>query len=422
MKVTFIQPYYHNVWEALGLGYIIAYVKKHYAGDVDIKFFQAKFDDDTAIIHGSEDSDIVAFSCTSPAYTHGIHLARALKNINPNIHVVFGGWHPTALPEQVIQQDCIDQVIVGEGEYVMSLILDGYRKMPVVFGDKLPSDELPWPDRETIRNDRTIDLCEKMNGRRTASFQMNRGCKVHCKFCAEIGMTGKYNREHNPIRSRDAGNVLHEICETKRKYDINYFKFVDATFDVDIDTVINFCKAYIYSLNDDYKLEWECNIHPGFAQDEKMYDWLKSANCNQINIGVESGSPRILRDIGKGTRVEHIKNVFKWAKKYGIKTRGFFLLGMPNETREDLDLTEKLIDEIEPDVVGFTILCPYPGSDFYDPVKHKDVDWSATDEYSNDFWFTKHNSNFQLKCWQTHFMEKHKDILCERQEVYGDCT
>ena len=412
MKITMVQPYFTNCWESLGLGYIIAYVKKHYKGELEINFFQGKFDDDITIINGSTDSDIVAFSCTSPAYAHGLHLARALKNINPKIHTVFGGWHPTALPYDVAAEDCVDQVIVGEGELAFLSILDGCREAPVIFGYKLPPEDLPWPDREAIKNERTIELCEKMNGKRTASFQMNRGCKVHCKFCAEQGMSGKYNKTTNPIRTRDPERVLMEIELVHHKYNIDYFKFVDATFDINPEQVIDFCATKI---DYDNEIEWEANIHPRFIQKEEVFAWLKEANCNQINIGVESGSPGILKDIGKGTRIEHIKNVFKWARKHGIKRRAFILLGMPNETLEDLEMTDNLIREIEPDVLGFTILAPYPGSDFYDHEKYKDVGFSNVGEYDNDIWYTKHFSNAKLKEHQQYFMDEYEDKLCEVQ-------
>lgn len=411
MKVTMVTPYYVNQWESLGLGYIIAYVKKHYKGELDINFFQGKFDSDDDIILGSKDSDIVAFSCTSPAYQHGLDLAGLLKEINPKIHIIFGGWHVSALPEVVRREACIAQVIVGEGERAFLEILRGNNGNVIKYPPLHPFD-LEWPDREAIKNHRTIDLCESMNGKRTASFQMNRGCKVHCKFCAEQTMTGKYNRETNPIRSRTNEDVLNEIGVVEARYNINYFKFVDATFDINPEQVIDFCAAKI---DYDNEIEWEANIHPRFIQKEEVFAWLKESNCNQINIGVESGSPRILKDIGKGTRIEHIKNVFKWARKYGIKRRGYFLLGMPNEQYEDMRLTEQLIDEIEPDVMGFTILCPYPGSDFYDPLKHKDIDWSATDEYSNDFWRTEHYSNSAIKGQQKILMALHSKRLCERQ-------
>ena len=131
-------------------------------------------------------------------------------------------------------------------------------------------------------------------------------------------------------------------------------------------------------------------------------------------MGVESGSDRILKDIGKGLRVKRIKKAFGWAKDAGIERRGFFLFGMPNETREDLLLTETLIDEIKPDVVGFTILCPYPGTAFYDPTTHKNVDWEKADEYSNDFWSTEHFTNIELKAQQAYFKTKYDLLLCER--------
>jgi hypothetical protein len=79
-----------------------------------------------------------------------------------------------------------------------------------------------------------------------------------------------------------------------------------------------------------------------------------------------------------------------------------------------------LIREIEPDVVGFTILAPYPGTDFYDHEKYKDVDWSAVGEYWNDIWYTEHFSNADLFAHQQYFMYEYKDKLCEVQRGIND--
>jgi radical SAM superfamily enzyme YgiQ (UPF0313 family) len=300
---------------------------------------------------------------------------------------------------------------VGEGEIAMARVILGSRN-PILKGSKLEADDLPRPDRHTIKNKRTIDLCEKMNGHRTASFQMNRGCKANCKFCAESVMTGKHNGKTNPIRTRHYDDVLNEIRVVEAEFGINHFKFVDATFDRDPQMVIDFCKRKFERSN---TMRWEANIHPNFVQAEEVFKWLYLSGCEQINVGVESGSPYILKDIGKGTTISGIKKVFEWAKKYDIKTRAFFLLGMPDEDDGDLDMTIDLIDEIQPDVVGFTILAPYPGSDYYYPEHHKHVDWSKVDEYSNDIWWTNTFSNNQLKDNQAMFKEKYKHLLCERQ-------
>jgi radical SAM superfamily enzyme YgiQ (UPF0313 family) len=413
VKITFIQPYYHNVWEALGLGYIISFLKNNYRGHLDISFFQGYFDKNFDIMNGARNSDIIFFSCTSPSYAHGLRLAQWFKGYNKDIHIVFGGWHPTAVPEEVIKEGCIDQVVVGEGEVACVRIVEGERT-PIIRGFSIHPNELNWPDRMAIRNDRTIDLCESINGKRTASFQLNRGCKVHCKYCAEIKMTGQYNSVKNPVRTRLIGDVLDEIDTVTHLYDLDYFKFVDATFDKDRETVIAFCETKRAIGN---KTPWECNIHPGFIQDERVFELLAESNCNQINVGCESGSQHILNDIGKGTKVEHIENVFDWAKKYGIERRAYFLLGMPKEIFEDHKKTEQLIDRIEPDHVGFTILCPYPGSDFYNPKTMQKINWSTTDEYSNDFWRNIFYSNTQLKELQKYFTHKYKDSLCERQNI-----
>ncbi|MCP3966559.1 MAG: hypothetical protein GY718_09430, partial [Lentisphaerae bacterium] len=158
MKVTFIQPYYHNVWEALGVGYIIGSLKDNYQGELEVDFYQGYFDKNFDIMNGAKDSDIIFFSCTSPAYKHGIKLAQWFKGHNKDIHIVFGGWHPTALPVDVLTESCVDQVVIGEGEAAVLRIVGGERQ-PIIRGSAVHLNHLRWPDRKAIKNERTIDLC-----------------------------------------------------------------------------------------------------------------------------------------------------------------------------------------------------------------------------------------------------------------------
>lgn len=104
--------------------------------------------------------------------------------------------------------------------------------------------------------------------------------------------------------------------------------------------------------------------------------------------------------MGKGLRTERLINVFRWARNAGLERRAYFILGMPNESAEDVRKTEELIRQLEPEVVGVTILCPYPGSDLYNPDCHQTINWAETDEYGNDFWRTKYLSNAELHQWQ----------------------
>lgn len=411
MKVTFIQPYYHNIWEAIGIAYISAYIEKHYRGHIELNFFQGYFDNDKTIIEGSIKSDIVAFSCTSPAFNQGLILANEIKKINPKIKTVFGGNHVSAL-SGFISEECIDQMVVGEGEKAFLEILEGNNER-IVNGKPVTFDELSWPDRDMIKNERTVDLCQKMTNQRIASFQANRVCPFRCRYCSERVITGIFNKKTNPIRSRDVKDLIDEIEFVVRKYKLDFFKFVDATFNTSSEYVTSFCEEKIKR---NLTCEWECMIHAGIANKE-MFAILKKANCNQIDVGCESGSPKVLRDMKKGVNIDKIIKVFDWAKEYSIKRRAFFIIGLPTETKEDILLTEQLAIKLQPDVLGVTILCPYPGCDYYDHDKMKDIDWQNTDEYSNDFWHTDYFSSKELKEGQRYLTDKFKDYLAWHHSI-----
>ena len=102
-----------------------------------------------------------------------------------------------------------------------------------------------------------------------------------------------------------------------------------------------------------------------------------------------------------------------------MKTRAYFLIGHPTATIKDLLMTQDMADRLQADIVGFTILAPYPGSAHYDPILHKDVDWSRVDEYGNDFWKTEHFTNYQLKQHQIGLTKRHAGNLAYKHKVCG---
>jgi anaerobic magnesium-protoporphyrin IX monomethyl ester cyclase len=401
MKVTLVQPRYFNIWEALGSAYIAAYAKQKYQGDLKIAAYQGYFDSDEDIVADAISSDIVGFSCTSPVFSHAVALAREIKRLNPLVRIVFGGFHPTALPQDCLEESSIDQVVVGEGEEAFLRIIEGCTDR-IVLGEQFRSFSEIFPDRELVKNNRTIDLCEKQCGMRITSFMSNRVCPFRCTFCAERAVTGIYNRATNPVREREAGHLLDEIEMVHGRYRLDRFKFADATWNTSPAKVISFCEEKIRR---GFKVPFEANVHCSFVTKE-MLAIMKAAGCIQINAGCESGSDRILRDMKKGLTVERIIKTFDWAREIGIERRAYFLIGMPDETVEDIRLTEKLVERIAPEVFGITILCPYPGTDYYRPETMKHYDWSKTDEYSNDYWSTAHLTNPDLKRWQRYFMDK----------------
>lgn len=415
MKVTLIQPRYFNIWESLGLAYIGAHIKKSFPGKLTLSFHQGNFDDDQTIIEEAKTSDLVAFSCTSPVFKPALKLAQAIKKLNPGVRTVFGGFHPSAVPDDCLEEDAVDQVVVGEGEDAFFKIISG-ETTPIVRGESFSGLNEIFPDRTLIRNMRTVDLCESLVGKRITSFQSVRVCPFRCSFCAERIVTGIYQKNDNPVRERDPNHLLDEIQQTAREYRLDYFKFADATWNTSVEKVMAFCEEKIRRRFD---LPWEANVHASYA-DREMLKIMKAAGCALINVGVESGSQKILNDMKKGLSIKKVRQVFQWGREVGIERRGYFLLGMPNETEEDIRLTERFVEEVQPDVFGITILSPYPGTAHYDPATMKNHDWTFADEYSNPYWETEYFSNAQIKNWQGYLTDKFSSSLSWHNKAIRD--
>lgn len=413
MKVTLIRPRYFSVWESLACGSIASYLKRYYKGDLDLRFFDGFFDSDEEIISGSVDSHFVGFSCTSPQMKHALYLAEKIKEQNPRVTTVFGGHHPSSLPEETLELPNVDLVVQGEGESGMLAVLN-LGKIEGLWRSRVIEnlDTIPAPNRKLIRQERTLALTEKNDGERIASVSTSRACPFHCVFC-----TGDHDVFGYKVRRRSVWHVLDEIEHLVKEWHIDFLKFVDSELNSSLSWLQDFCKQkYLRRITTPFG----CNIHAALI-DKSTLELMKSANCREIWVGVESGSPRILREIQKGITVKMVENVFRWAKEAGIFRRAYFIVGSWNETYNDIQMTENLIDKIDPDYVGFTILCPYPMTQIYEEHKEKlhldKIDWSTMDEYSNPIWFTPMFSNQELHEIQRRLVDKYKDKRVYRHRI-----
>jgi len=412
MKIVFVQPnvgYKGHTWEALGIGYIVAYLKKNYSGPLDIDFFSGFYDSDEQIINACKNADIVGFGCTSPQFKHGLNLAKQIKNAHN--HIVFGGIHATVLPDLILKEECIDNVVTGEGEKAMLRLVEDVTRGEDIRKRRYEAeyvanlDELPFPDRGAIKNERNLMQAYRDEGVRITSVLSSRGCPFRCSFCCSR------NVWESQTRFRSTANLLDEIEMLDRDWNVQFLKFSDDTFTVNKARVLDFCKMKIER---GIKLPYGANAHINTI-DNELLDHLAESGCQELWYGVESGSPRILKEIHKSTNIRRIKEVFKLTKEHGIKTRAYFLLGIPSETIEDINMTEKLCDELQPDIVGFTLLAPFPTNEYYDFKMMADWDWSTFDEYSNDWVKTKTLSNQELKDIQKRLAEKYRKVAAFRQ-------
>ncbi len=414
MKLVFVQAnvgFKGHAWEALGIGYIAAYLKQNRTDNLDITFFSGFYDEDSVIIEAGRKADIIGFGCTSPQYKHGLNLAKEIKTSQN--HIIFGGIHPSVLPELVLQEGCVDAVVIGEGEKAMLRLVDDVIKGVTITKRSYRADytanldELPFPDRNVIKNERNIEQAFRDEGIRITSVLTSRGCPFRCSFCCSRGLWG------SQIRYRSPQNIIGEVEALISDWGIEFLKFADDTFTANKRQVIEFCKLKIEK---GIKVPYGANAHVN-TLDEEMLSYLKQSGCRELWYGVESGSPRILKTMHKHTEIDRVKKAFKLTREIGISTRAYFLLGMPEETIEDIEMTEKLCDELQPDIVGFTLLAPFPTNQYFDEKTMANWDWSTFDEYSNNWVHTQTLNNQQLKEIQQRLVTKYQHTATFRQRV-----
>lgn len=424
LHIVYITPSYPNghSWEGLWAGYLEAN-RSHVDGDV-AEYYNLFYDDPAEAAMAAHTADIVAITATSPQYASAMamkgevsslwfsHQAQVLEEMT-RPRFVIGGPHASAVPDDV-KKDNWDCVIVGEGERQFDRFATAIRMGRTYRGGKpaipMDIDKLRFPDRSLIKQERHIEQAYKDEGRRVVSILSGRGCPFRCDFCISHVIWGRH------VRLRAAPKVLAEMEMVKRDWNPDFIKFSDDTFTINSQRNAELFKWMEMA---GWNTPWGCNVHIDTIDDKKLKA-MWDAGCTEIWVGVESGSPNVRRAMGK-TNVSNsrIIGMFRYAKSLGMKTRAYFLIGHPTATIKDLLMTQDMADRLQADIVGFTILAPYPGSAHYDPILHKDVDWSRVDEYGNDFWKTEHFTNYQLKQHQIGLTKRHAGNLAYKHKVCG---
>ena len=418
MKVSFVRARYPSVWEPTNLMYISAFIKNRYKGNLEVQILDGYFDSDEEILTKIVGSDYVGFSGTTPQVPHIQKLSKLVKKEFPSMKTVAGGYGPSLQPFTFLNDPTIDYLIVGEGEQSMLDIINGDATEKLVSNQPIMDiDTIPNPDRDSIDLNRYISIAEKDEGRRVTSIMTERGCAFGCTFCAE-GEFGtiwrKTNLKNNEIeyerparmRTRSAKLVVEEMKEVKERFDITFFKMNDAETNPSKAHFLKICKEIVEQKLD---VPWGCNMRCD-KMDEEMCEWAQKARCEEFWMGLESGSAEIHRHINKGTTVPMIRKAFAISKKYGIKRRTYCLLGSPPESYETIKETEKFIEEVEPDIIGFSIMAPYPGTAYW-KKEYDDMDWTDVDEFSNTMWHSDHLTNEQIRHEQSRLIEKFSSKL-----------
>lgn len=304
---------------------------------------------------------VIGISSMTPQLQGCVELAGFIKNNISNPPKIFlGGPHISADYDFINRFSGIfDYAITGEAEKTfldsIKSLAQG-RDIPKIQGGELIDDldDIPIPDKNLI-NRKIYSEYESMI--------FSRGCPYGCYYCSRPSISKK-------VRYRSVNNLIDEIKSVysfcKGKID-----FQDDTFTLDKNKVIAFCNVV---LKENIHIEWRCNTRVDLVDDELLI-LMKKAGCGLIHFGIESGNEKVREGIvNKGKFCnKNINDVVKFCNKIGIKTAGYFMIGHPGETTEDLEDTKKIIFNSGINLLGLSIPTPFPGSRLYEIAEKKGI-------------------------------------------------
>ncbi len=214
-------------------------------------------------------------------------------------------------------------------------------------------DSLPFPARDLLDNSLYVS---PETGNPLTVIQGNRGCPSRCIFCPAGTLYG-YR-----VRFRSPENIVLEIRECVEHYGIREFLFNGDTFTINKDWVLRLC-ALIREGGLD--IHWGCNSRVDTFDTERA-EALKSAGCWVVAFGIESGVQEMLDRMKKNTRIEDAFRAVDAARRAGLRTHAFYIIGLPWETRETLAETLRFARRLDTDFFDFNIAYPLPGTEYYE--------------------------------------------------------
>jgi anaerobic magnesium-protoporphyrin IX monomethyl ester cyclase len=234
-------------------------------------------------------------------------------------------------------------------------------------------DALPFPAWDLI----DIETYRKSWLKHIGYFSMNmgttRGCPFKCNWCAKPIYGNRYN-------SRSPQHVVKELKMLKEKYQFDHIWFCDDIFGLKPGWVSEFA-AILDTENIDFKFKIQSRAD--LLVQENYITALARAGCDNVWMGAESGSQKILDAMDKGTTVSQIYEATRLLKKHHIKPSFFIQFGYLGETKEDIEQTIKMINELLPYEIGISVSYPLPGTHFYEKVKselNNKSNWTDSDE------------------------------------------
>lgn len=383
-----------KVFPSLGLLYLSTYLWQHgiyseildLAGTTDYQYELSKYI--------GKGVDLVGISSTTPQFVESCKIAAIASSIL-GCPICIGGPHATVDPESC---DMFEYVVVGEGE---AAILDyrNWRDGNIRYKEIDDIDTIPYPDRTMI----DIKSYEYyIDGELATPVMTSRGCSYNrCSFCSHTWCG---------IRMHSPEYIYEELRYLKNILGYRAIMFFDDIF------AINYSRVHsITNLIRPLDIIYRCFVRSDTAT-ESILRLLKESGCVEIGFGAESGSQRVLDTVGKNNSVENNTRVIETARRLGLRTKAFMVVGLPGESNETCQETYDWLNNVRPDSWDISIYTPYKGSSITNSPELYDINI----DYSNfeDLYYKGIQGEY--KCHVSTSNLSSEDIVNWREKICND--
>ncbi len=387
-----------NAYPPLGLGYLAAAVRSAPGIRANIRILdfalypRLTIEQTVERIMEGERPHILGLSCLTNNYHKSLELAARAKQVHPDLKTVFGGPHISVDPEAAAAHPAVDAAVYGEGEVTFLELLnragegawaEGVSGLAycgpkgVVKNPPRPLiedlDSLPFPARDLMAIE-TYNL-KADDGHHVYTVLSSRGCPYGCTYCFK----GTFGHR---FRARSAHNVLAEIRELVQTYGARHIYFGDDIFMIEPDRVRSICEGL---LEDGQPVRWSCLARVD-AVTPDLLALMRAAGCTQIHYGIESACDEILSRIRKQIDLEAVTRAVRFTREAGIRSKGYFMAGLPGDTEETLERTLHFAKTLPLDEVMFSLATPFPGTVLWEEMLKKGIE-PGEEDYVNAFYF-----------------------------------
>lgn len=403
MKVLFVHPRGNNwlgemkdissvfnIMPPLGMMSIAAYLEERGVTTAFIDCYARPLPLDELVAEIVRQApDVVGFSCTTSSFLEGYRIAERLKDVLPQARTVFGGAHASSFGVTLLDRfPAIDYLVIGEGESTFyELLTSGFRDVGQVPGIGYREN---GRGRQTAARELIVDLdtlpfpaYRRLPGfpRRynlplfsypkapNTSVISSRGCPYQCSYCDRSVFSRGF-------RFNSPEYIVEHMAMLHRDYGIRHVFFYDDLFTFDRSRVERLCalleaKRVPVTYNCIARLE---------HVDEELVRLLKRSGCWQVNFGIESGDPEVVKRHRKFYGLDAVGEKLRMVKTAGLRVKGLFMIGLPGETAVAIRRTIDYALSLPLDEINVTKFTPFPGAPVYQTIREQGEfteDWPA---------------------------------------------